>query len=159
MYFDNPPQQYPASASCSMPGPSLLDPQATVPHCHPNVSTQQLGRNIALDPPTVSEVSFPERYVRTTGVVGGRSRRRGNRKSRRQQHRRHRHNNSSAVVATTTPKRQSRRNHTLRQQQLRGGRRRRRNSSSSSHRGGGYTFKLDACPVGGLPEHVSYPDV
>ena len=89
----------------------------------------QLGRNRYNDPPTASERSFYERYM----AHGGGDKKKSSSKT------------STKRQASST-KRQASKN-------------RQRRQSRTRRRGGGYFLDLTACPPGGIPSVVSYPDV
>jgi len=136
------------SNTCQMSSASVTSAN-DVPACTTNEPTQQMGRNPLYDPPTVSETSFPNRYtmrpadpsLNTSNINGSCT---GGRK------RKNRRKFQSLKNRKATLRRG-------------GGRRKRRfttkNHKRHRHSGGGYSFLLDECPIGGLPERVRTPDL
>jgi hypothetical protein len=132
------PTPEPSSSACQKPIPDCMNPNGQY----------QLGRNIVNDPPSLSEVSFEQRYQRSppTQVVAPN------------------HSPASGLQKGGRRKGKSRRKYSpfrfkrnsYRKPKSRAGSR--KSYRKKSMIGGGYYLDLSTCPLGGLPSHVMYDD-
>ena len=132
------PTPEPSSSACQKPIPDCMNPNGQY----------QLGRNIVNDPPSLSEVSFEQRYKRsppTQAVAPNHSPASGLKKGGK------RKNKSRRKYSPFRFKRSS-----YRKPKARAGSR--KSYQKKSMKGGGYYLDLSTCPPGGLPSHVMYDD-